>query len=394
MQLARRLLLVTFLESYGTICLERAIYFLTEGRFAFTKADNLYLAVAFGVCYVVGAFASHPVAHKIGERRVVYGCISLLLGLHVLMAAWLGPWRGSFPDSTNYAFIFAGNMAVGLLHGMKWPVIESYVSAGLTARQTFSLVGRFCFAWASAVPLALAMAGPLIEIHVSLLFILPAGLNIAAMLLLYGLPPRPMHMPHDHPHRPDAASLKRMRELLLGGRYQLLASYCLMWILVAVVPSILSSMGQPIKLATPIAAALDVCRVGAFVLLARFHGWHEKLWPLAAAMALLPAGFAAVLLAPSVPVLLVGEVIFGTAAGVIYYASLYYALVVKNASVDAGGAHEGLIGLGFAIGPMAGLVGLYLPVAGSELLGIVLGAAPILILCLLQATRHLARSRA
>jgi hypothetical protein len=43
---------------------------------------------------------------------------------------------------------------------------------------------------------------------------------------------------------------------------------------------------------------------------------------------------------------------------------------------------------------MAGLVGLYLPVAGSELLGIVLGAAPILILCLLQATRHLARSRA
>ena len=40
-----------------------------------------------------------------------------------------------------------------------------------------------------------------------------------------------------------------------------------------------------------------------------------------------------------------------------YTASLYYALVVKNASVDAGGAHEALIGLGFVLGPVAGLVG-------------------------------------
>jgi hypothetical protein len=92
-------------------------------------------------------------------------------------------------------------------------------------------------------------------------------------------------------------------------------------------------------------------------------------------------------------VLLAGEVLFGTAAGVIYYASLYYALVVKNASVDAGGAHEGLIGLGFAIGPIAGLVGSYLPVAGSELLGIVVGACPILLICLVQSTRYLLRAR-
>ncbi|HYP90435.1 MAG TPA: hypothetical protein VEQ59_19820, partial [Polyangiaceae bacterium] len=34
-----------------------------------------------------------------------------------------------------------------------------------------------------------------------------------------------------------------------------------------------------------------------------------------------------------------------------------YAQVVQNASVDAGGAHEALIGLGYALGPGAGLIG-------------------------------------
>ena len=37
--------------------------------------------------------------------------------------------------------------------------------------------------------------------------------------------------------------------------------------------------------------------------------------------------------------------------------NLWLALVVKNASVDAGGVHEGLIGAGFAIGPTMGLIG-------------------------------------
>ena len=52
-----------------------------------------------------------------------------------------------------------------------------------------------------------------------------------------------------------------------------------------------------------------------------------------------------------------GELLFGTAAGFLYTAALYYAQVVQNASVDAGGAHEALIGVGYALGPGAGLVG-------------------------------------
>ncbi len=66
----------------------------------------------------------------------------------------------------------------------------------------------------------------------------------------------------------------------------------------------------------------------------------------------------------------------------VYYSSLYYAMIVKNASVEAGGGHEGLIGAGFALGPVAGLVGVALqPALGSAVLGMVLGVGPVFVAC-------------
>jgi hypothetical protein len=71
----------------------------------------------------------------------------------------------------------------------------------------------------------------------------------------------------------------------------------------------------------------------------------------------LPLGFALVLFGTNIGLVLAGEALFGAAAGLLYTAALYYAQVVQNASVDAGGAHEALIGAGYALGPLAGLIG-------------------------------------
>jgi hypothetical protein len=105
-------------------------------------------------------------------------------------------------------------------------------------------------------------------------------------------------------------------------------------------------------------------------------------------MVVLPAGFFMVLLSDQLPVVLLGEAFFGISAGVLYYSSLYCAMVVKNASVDAGGSHEGLIGTGFALGPAAGLLGLGLTSAlGGPLYGNLLGVGPIFLLCAIGAVR-------
>ncbi len=55
--------------------------------------------------------------------------------------------------------------------------------------------------------------------------------------------------------------------------------------------------------------------------------------------------------------MLAGLASLGVGLGVVYYAALYYAMAVGRAQVEAGGTHEGLIGAGYTIGPLAGLAG-------------------------------------
>jgi MFS family permease len=388
----RRLLLITFLESFATICLERGIYFFTSARLAFTKAQNLALAVAFGAAYFAMAFASHPIAARLGERRLLRGAILGLLAIQLALAGWMQLAAGRVSGLGDLAVVFVATTLVGALTGIKWPVIESYVSAGATPNETFGIVGRFSFAWAGAVPLSLALAGPLIALHPSALFLVPAGLNGAGLVLTAALADRPLHLPHDHPARPDPARMARMRSLLAAGRLQLLASYALMWVLAAVVPNLLASrFGLAVVAATAVASLQELARVKAFVILSALRGFCDRVGVLLAANVLLPAGFALVLFANSLPVLIAGEILFGLAAGIIYYASLYHALVIKNAAVEAGGAHEGLIGLGFAIGPIAGLIGLYLPYVDS-MQGVTIGVAPVVLVCLVLAGVLLCRT--
>lgn len=77
--------------------------------------------------------------------------------------------------------------------------------------------------------------------------------------------------------------------------------------------------------------------------------------------ATMTGGFALVVTGASLWLMLVGFASLGVGLGVIYYAALYYALAVGRAKVEAGGTHEGLIGAGYAVGPLAALVGAHLP---------------------------------
>ena len=56
--------------------------------------------------------------------------------------------------------------------------------------------------------------------------------------------------------------------------------------------------------------------------------------------------------------LLIALAAFGAGHAVLYYASLYYAMSVGHAEVEAGGTFEALIGVGYISGPIASLVGM------------------------------------
>lgn len=379
-----RLLWLTFAESFGTILLERGLYFYTHDVLGFSDIQNLWLALAFGVAYVAAALLSHRAAVRFGERRVLLGGLWLLLSAHLALTLTPSP----------VALVVAFPL-VGALQGLKWPVVESFVSAGRTPSELVRTLGRFNTSWAIAVPLALASSGQLIaSTFPGAMFAAAAGINALAIALAWPLPERPTHFDLEHPERPPASELARLNALLVSARWMLLLSYALLFLLAPLVPNVFAALGLGVAEATSAAGVLDVARVGCFALMGTYIGWRGRALPLVLVIVLLPLSFAMILFGRSLGVVLLGEITFGLASGLTYTASLYYALLVKNASVDAGGAHEGLIGLGFALGPLAGLTGGALaPALGGYVLAMLASVTPLFLLCTAGALRALRTPR-
>jgi hypothetical protein len=166
----------------------------------------------------------------------------------------------------------------------------------------------------------------------------------------------------------------------------------------------IEQLGFSVAAATALSGVVDVFRVAAFAVLTRWSAWHDRIWPLLLIILATPIGFFMVLFGPQLggwlgevqsvglAVVLAGEILFGLTMGLSYYAALYYALVLENAAVNAGGAHEGLIGLGFATGPACGLGAQALaPAVGSKVGGLLVGLGPMFLLCGAAALRALIR---
>ncbi|MFA6133479.1 MAG: MFS transporter [Phycisphaerae bacterium] len=373
-----RLYTITFIESLATTAAERGIYFYAASLLGFSDMQNLWLALVFGACYAAGALLSHRCCVRWGERRILLLTVLGQLLVHVAMAI----------EVTGQT-VYVGMALIGLLNGMKWPVMESYVGAGHTPQSALKVVGQYNVSWASAVPLGLAGSGAIIACWPAGLFALPAVVNLVSIILLWPLPAVPVHMADDHPQRPDEPAMFRYSHLLTASRWLMFQSYATLWILAALLPHIMTDLGFAVGLGAALAGLLDAVRCIAFLLLQRWKGWHNRLAPLGVALVALPLGFFMVLLGGSAPLVFAGELIFGLVAGQVYYAALYYALVVKNASVDAGGAHESLIGLGFGVGPLAGMAAQGIAVrVGSSALGMVMGVGPLILLCSAGAIRH------
>jgi MFS family permease len=380
------LFILTFLESVAGTLLQRGLYFYTHENLGFSENQNLWVAFGFGATYIIGAFTSHAMSKRLGERRLLHACLLALLAVHSMLALFPAPW-----------LLLVGVFATAVIQGAKWPIVESYVSAGRAPKQLLPLLSRYNVTWATAGFVAIGFTGAIVGTGIpSLFFWLPALLNVASALLAFKLPEHPQHLEHSHPERPAETELQQMRALLGSARWSMTGSYALLYVLAPLMPSILAQLALPVTLATPVASVLDAVRVISFGLLGAFAGWHGKRLPMWLTLAALPVGFLLILLGHSLPLVLLGEVIFGIAAGFAYTSALYYALVSENASVDAGGAHEGLIGIGIGLGPLSGLAGQLLVAppghVGLEPFGaLAITTAPIIALCAFGALRSLFR---
>ena len=279
-----RLLLLTFLASFAVISIERSVYFFTTHRMGFSDQANLWLALGFGLTYVAGSLLSHPLARRLGEKRLVAVAFVSQIVLGGLMGLFARPW-----------WYFTAGPLLGFVIGLQWPVIESYVAAGRETRNQQRIIGLFNLAWAGAIPLNLAVTGPLIEWLGAGMFYVPAVLNLVTLVMLRPLPAGPPHIPEDHPHRPSPEERRRLGMLLASHRWLMLGSYAAMFVLAPLLPAVFERLAVGETIAPALSGLLDAIRIAGFAALWLLPGWHGRRWPIVVSLALLPVGFFAAL---------------------------------------------------------------------------------------------------
>jgi len=338
------------LNSFATVIYFNYLYFFFRDRFGFDNKENLALAALIGLIYTFASWQAGRFAQRYGNFT------ALKIGFGIMAA---GLVAGSQIGSVTGQIVNACVINIGMC--FIWPVLEALVSEGTGAARA---VGIYNITWAVNNALAYFVGGAIIEcfgyqsiFYVPLAFILvqlamvfwieKIHLNHVAPAAGNGLPPEP--------HRPSpekARSFQRMAWLANPFAYIAINT------LLAVMPGIAAQFHLSTSLAGFVCSLWCFARVIAFIGLWQWTRWHYRFRWLATAFVLLILSFVAILSTPSLMLLLVAQVFFGLAIGLIYYSSLFYAMDASETKSEHGGIHEAAIGIGNFIGPAVGAASL------------------------------------
>jgi len=346
-------LAVTALGSVSGGVFWTGAFFLTREHYRFSPTRNLLFALAMGTAYALVAWSAGGLTARFerhGPRRVVAAALTLWALAAVLPFALPGREAG----------IWAAGVLGGAASGAVWPIVESYLGAGRTGAGLRQALGRFNVTWTLSTALPLLVFPWLTAAHPLGPLAACALANLGAATLLSRLPRRPGA---GSPEVADSHVGAEYPELLRAARWLLPQSYVFVATLSPVLPHRLASIGTPIA-ESVMAATWMLARFATLGVMARVPFWHGRWGALVAAGAALFAGVALSLLSSSLGGVVLGLVLLGAGMGLTYYASLYYSLAVGHSAVDAGGNFEALIGVGYMLGPLLGLLGREFPGLG------------------------------
>lgn len=342
------LAVVTWLNSLGSGILWSGIPFVTERQYGFTQGQNLALAIAESVTYVLVAITSGPLSRRLERAfgltpRGWLGCILVVQCAAALLAL------------TGAAGVVASACILSACGAALWPMMESYVSSGRHGAGMRRALGVFNVTWMSATGAAMLVMAPLVGTayaNLSLLALVPVSL--VSLVIVRWFPARPAPHSDEHAHTHVAPSYPF---LLRATRFIVPVSYVFVSLLGPVMPFLLRDLAMEDAWKTPMTSTWMFARMATVVVLAYATFWHGRWGALLLGGALVAGGFAAIIMATTPLAIFVGLACFGAGHGVIYYTGLYYAMAVGSAGVDAGGTFEALIGIGYVVGPLAGLAG-------------------------------------
>ncbi|MGD9688475.1 MAG: MFS transporter [Phycisphaerales bacterium] len=401
-------LLFAFLNSIGSAVAYSGLFSLAKFQYGFGRAENFLLALLFGVAYIPAAMLVGPMLRRlpeVGAGSPFLNHRGVLLGFMVAIGVlcwvpWIAMQLGSGRDTWPIWLLCAVYSAMS---GMMWPIVESYVSGGRRAGELRRAIGRFNIAWSSALVLTLLVIAPLVEERALLILRAVGVVQWLTAIVLVWFKARPGRHVHD-PELPATPTVQKDVSCphchcsLLGAMVagscpecgkpvadafslahppvyaRLLAAH--QWLLpvaflgISALAPYLTIAFERLKVPpvweTPLIAVWMIARVAAFGAMERWHGWHGRWTTPVVGTALVLMSLALVILVPvfvpgggalGIGVLCAGLVGFGAGVGMVYAATLYYTMEVGSAELEASGLFETLIGVGYVMGPLCGLVG-------------------------------------
>ncbi len=329
------------------------VFFLFRDRHGFGNLGNLGVAALMGLVIALASWRSGKFAQDRGcTRTMVFGLLGMIVALAV------GAAFSSLPVQLAVMVVWAAAQF------MVWPALEALVTEGASGGARAHLVGIYSVVWATCSALSYFFGGGLFErLGSGSIFWLPPGLHLLQLVVLW----RWAHRRRETPAAPqplsdaEPLSLRHGREpraflrmAWLANPFACVAAFTLL----AMIPELARRMGLSTTQAGLFCSIWFFARLAAFVVMWHWPGWHYRFRWLLGGYLLLILGFASVLTADDLLWLGVGQVAFGLAVGLLYYASLFYSMDVGEARAEQGGIHEAMMGAGNFVGPGIGAVSL------------------------------------
>lgn len=337
------------LTSFAATWLNTGIYLVTTRVLGFTPGESLALAASQGVMTIVGSLLASRLSGRLGGRRAlipIYAVLALLTAAMSLVHGW--------------AFV-AVLLAWMFVVSLNWPSMEAILCHAPDAAEVSRRVGRYNVVWSATGALAIATLGAAIGLRPGgqAVFLGAALLHaVSAVLVAVG---REQACPADaHLEAPPELLAKQAFARRLS-RTALPASYVVINSLIPLLALRLASSGLSEAMVSLVVSVWLVARIGIFAIMGATSFWHAKPGILLLAVGTMIVGFGgAIWPGGGIAWLVAMQVLIGAAVGAIYFASLYFGLVLAHGGEGDGGAteqnglHEATIGLGTILGPGAG----------------------------------------
>jgi len=346
------------LNSFAVTCYFYYFYFFTAHEFGFGNKANLALAAFSGLIYVPAAIFGGRFAQRAGYFT------ALKLGFAIMIAALTVGWL--FVDSAAGQIVIMAITTIGMC--FTWPTLEAMVSEGETPTRLQRNVGIYNVVWAATGAVAYFIGGAMLEkLGMAAMFYVPIAVQVLQLAITVWLEVNSHNasamenletastVPIEPNPRPIAKAKSFLRMAWLANPF----AYIAINTLIAVMPGIAKRLELTPMFAGFCCSVWCFVRLGAFFVLWFWSGWHYRFRWLIASYIGLVGTFAVIMTTSSLAVLVLAQILFGVATGLIYYSSLYYSMDVGEAKGDHAGIHEAALGFGNFAGPAVGAASLY-----------------------------------